>query len=157
MIMIIYLAALGLSCSMQDLYCSFSSCGSGSFVAHRFSCSMVCWESQFPDQGLTPALQGRFITTEPPGKSLVIITVAPESWQDQMVPRTQDWVSISLFNWVFFFPLASGFAILGPFLSLEASLPFSFQASFLFSLQSPLVATSHCVRAWFPSVNKDKL
>lgn len=64
------------------------------------------------------------------GKSLVIIIVAPESWQDQMVPRTQDWGSIFRFNFVFF-PSASGFALLEPFLSLWASLPFSLQASFL--------------------------
>ena len=104
----LFLAALGLSCSMQDLCCGmqdlslrcvgsslwhtgFSSCGAqaperacsrarglcslwhtGSLVeAHRLSCPMACG-ILVPQPGIepaSPALEGVFLTTGPPGKS----------------------------------------------------------------------------------------
>ena len=39
-------------------------------AARGLSCFETC--GIFPDQGLNPALAGRFFTTEPPGKSLAV-------------------------------------------------------------------------------------
>ena len=54
-------------------------------MAHGFKLFHGMLGISVPKPGIqpaSPALQGSFITIEPPGKSLVIIIVAPESWQD---------------------------------------------------------------------------
>ena len=75
-LLLIYLAALGLSCGTQDLHCviwDFSLRHTGSKVAmHGLSCSMA-WGILDPwsrIEPMSPALQDRFLTTGPPGKSL---------------------------------------------------------------------------------------
>lgn len=155
MIMIIYLATSGLSCSTCRTFIDILSCGSGSVVAHRFSCSMVCWESQFPGQGLehvSPALQGRFRPLNHQGSPLWLLLLL-ESWQDQMVPEPRIGVP-------FLFLILSSSShrplVLPPWTFLVTSSLLS-PSSQLSPPQSPLVATSHCVRAWFPSVYKGKL
>ena len=72
----IYLAALGLSCSMGDLRCgmwglSLWYAGFSLVAAHRLSCPVACgilvpWPGIEP---MSPALEGGFLTTGPPGKS----------------------------------------------------------------------------------------
>ena len=63
-----YLATLGLSCSMRNLSlrCTDSSCGAW---AHQLWCTT---NALFPDQGsnlCSLQLQGGFLTTGPPAKS----------------------------------------------------------------------------------------
>ena len=67
-------AVLGLHCSMQ----AFSGCRAQGleylasvFVAHGLSCPTVCGDLPGPGiEPLFPALEGGFLTTGPPGKSL---------------------------------------------------------------------------------------
>ena len=63
------------SCSLWVLECRLGSCG------HRLSCSMAY--RIFPDQGsnLSPALEGGFLTTGPPWKSLVIFIFLLDNWR----------------------------------------------------------------------------
>ena len=59
---------------MQDSVIAHSLKSTGSVtVAHRLSCPAAC--GIFLDQGSnqSPALQGRFLTTEPPGKPWKIL------------------------------------------------------------------------------------
>ena len=74
------MAASGLSCGTQALCCSlqaslqlqhmgFRADGLSSRVTHRLSCFVTC--EIFPEQEpKSPALEGRLLTTGPPGKSL---------------------------------------------------------------------------------------
>ena len=82
LIYFIYLAASGLSCSTRDLHCnmrdlSLQHTGSSSpragsvVVAHGLSCHAACG-ILVPRPGIepeSPALEGGFLTTGPPGKS----------------------------------------------------------------------------------------
>ena len=75
-LLLIYLAALGLSSGTRDPHCviwDFSLGCTGSKIAmHRFTCAMA-WGILDPWSRIEPmssALQGRFLTTGPPGKSL---------------------------------------------------------------------------------------
>ena len=65
----LYLSALGLSCGMQDLWLW---CADSLISAHRLrssaACGIIVPQPWF--EPLSPALQGRFLTTGPPGKSL---------------------------------------------------------------------------------------
>ena len=63
------------SCNLWVLECRLDSCG------HRLSCSMPY--RIFPDQGsnLSPTLEGRFLTTGPPWKSLVIFIFLLDNWR----------------------------------------------------------------------------
>ena len=68
-----YFAASDLSCIMQCL--SLRHTGFSLVAAHRLSCPTVCgilvpWPGIEPT---SPALEGRFLTTGPPGKSLVLL------------------------------------------------------------------------------------
>ena len=85
----IYLAVLGLSCGAQDLHCGvraperagrlLSSCSAWApertasvVAARRLSCPVACG-ILVPLPGIkptSPALEGIFLTTGPPGKSL---------------------------------------------------------------------------------------
>ena len=72
--MFIYLAASCLSCDMQDLSVW---CTGSVDVMHRLRSPAACGilVSQPGIRPLPPALQGRFLTTGPPGKSpLFLIT-----------------------------------------------------------------------------------
>ena len=68
----VYLAALGFNCWSWDLWCT------GSVVeACGLSCSAACGILD-PRQGIelvSPALEGRFLTTGPPGKSLIFLSL----------------------------------------------------------------------------------
>ena len=79
----IYLAASGLSCGTQDLHCSMQDCSlrcvdsslwhTGSVVAARRHSCPVAFGILVPRPGIKPvppALEGGFLTTGPPGKSL---------------------------------------------------------------------------------------
>ena len=97
-ILFVDLAALGFSCGTWDLRCimwdlslwhtGFSSCGiwapelTGSVVAAVGGRSTACrilvhWPRIEPT---SPALQGRFLTTEPPGESLLLFN-GPKLWR----------------------------------------------------------------------------
>ena len=65
----IYLTASGLSCGMQDLSLR---CADSLTVVRQLSCSTTCG-ILVPQPGIkpvSPALESRFLTTGPPGKSL---------------------------------------------------------------------------------------
>ena len=71
----LFLAVLGLSCSMQALLAAcgpFSSCSAQGLVAPAACGILVPWPGFEP---VSPALVGGFLTTEPPGKSLQRITL----------------------------------------------------------------------------------
>ena len=76
----IYLAASGLGCGTQDLRCSMQDLllgrvGFSLVVAHGLSCP-VAHGILVPPPGIepaSPALEGRFLTTRPPGKSHIYI------------------------------------------------------------------------------------
>ena len=61
--LVTYLARLGLSHSTWDLSLQKHSLASSVVEAHGFSCSTACFKPE------SPALQGRFLTTGPRGKS----------------------------------------------------------------------------------------
>ena len=70
----LFLAVLDLSCSMQALLAAWgllSNCSTHGLVAPTACGILVPWPGFEP---VSPALVGRFLTTEPPGKSLRRVT-----------------------------------------------------------------------------------
>ena len=99
-----YLAVLGLGCGTQDLLWHMDT-GSRSFGLSSCSiglgCSTTCG-MLVPRPGIepiSPAVQGRFLTTGPPGKSPTVSVKPPSSYPDSL-PRLHLLVSLPPASWL---------------------------------------------------------